>query len=84
MHDAVAVELVQADFDHVMAEHFKDSEQFIVYTKDQDYDLDTCLELCDSIELLNEEIFECRVEEQSHVVLAESDFNDMLQMEKNG
>lgn len=82
MHDAVAVELVQADFDYVMADHFDDGEQFIVYANDQDFDLDTCCEICDSIEVLNQDLVESQVEDRSHVALAESDFNEMLQMEE--
>lgn len=84
MHDAVAVELAQTDFDYVMAEHFSDREQFILYASEQDFDLDTCLEVCESIELLNQDILECRIEERSHIALAESDFKEMLQMEENG
>ncbi|QLQ80249.1 hypothetical protein HG537_0D02500 [Torulaspora globosa] len=79
MHDAVAVELAQTDFDYVIAEHLTDKEQFILYASEQDFDLDTCLEICEGIELLNR----CCVEERSDVALAESDFKEMLQMEEN-
>ncbi|QLL34331.1 hypothetical protein HG536_0G01900 [Torulaspora globosa] len=84
MHDAVVVELAQTDFDYVLAEHFNDKEQFILYANEQDFDLDTCLEICDGIELLNQDIIECQVEERSDIALAESDFKEMLQMEENG
>lgn len=59
---SVSVEFVRADTDSVLAEHFTDEEQFIKFSRDQDFDIETCLELCDTVEVLNGSIRETRMD----------------------
>lgn len=81
MHDAVAVELVHEDMDQVMAENFTDQEQFVLWVRDQDYDLDTCLELCDVVHFLNEDTSERETEESCSLTEAEYDFAKLRDLE---
>lgn len=82
MNDAVAVELVLNDIDDVMADHFTDQEHFTRYVNEQDYDLDTCLGLCDSVQLLNQDTCERDMEEGIDIVAAGNDFEEMLSIQE--
>lgn len=82
MNDAVAVELVLNDIDDAMADHFNDQEHFTIYANEQDYDLDTCLGLCDSVQLLNQDICERNMEERIDIVAAGNDFKEMISIQE--
>lgn len=74
MSDQIAVQLVNNDFDQVLAEHFSDKEQFLLFARDQDFDLDTCLELCDHVAYLNEDVSNNALEDRPEIVGANKDF----------
>ncbi|QEU60570.1 hypothetical protein KDRO_D02590 [Kluyveromyces lactis] len=74
-HDSVSLQLVKEDCDRVFAEHFNDAEQFIVYSRQQDFDLDTLMELCDTIETLNGSTVETR----NDMLSAQFDFRTKLE-----
>ncbi|CDO92886.1 unnamed protein product [Kluyveromyces dobzhanskii CBS 2104] len=74
-HDAVLLQLVSEDCDQVFAEHFNDAEQFLIYSRQQDFDLDVCMGLCDTIETLNASTAETR----SDMLSAQFDFKTKLQ-----
>ncbi|KAM3163728.1 hypothetical protein ACU8KH_02202 [Lachancea thermotolerans] len=84
MQDAVSVEMMGTDLDQTLSEHFTEAEQFWLYARDQDYDLDTCLELCDHVQLLNEDILTNNVEQRPEIVRAELDFAKFESREKSG
>lgn len=75
LHDFVSIQLVREDYDHVLEEYFSDKEQFIVYTRNQDYDLDTCMDMCDTVAILNENTTETRFD----MLSAQYDFKMKLQ-----
>ncbi|AMD21139.1 HEL142Cp [Eremothecium sinecaudum] len=56
MQDTVALELVGNDFPSVLEEYFSDKEQFLLFANEQDFDLDTCMTLCDTVGCLNEQL----------------------------
>lgn len=82
MKDAVAAQLAQSNFDEVMADHFNDEEHFIIYARNQDYDLDTCHLICDSVELLNQDTSERNIEQRDDMAAADSDFKEIISMEE--
>lgn len=82
MHDAVAVELVHEDIDQILPDNFTEQEQFVFWAKDQDYDLDTCFELCDIVQFFNEDTSERESEEGWGMGAAESDFAKLRDLEE--
>lgn len=81
MHDAVAVESMHEGMDQILADNFTEQEQFVFWARDQDYDLDTCLELCDVVQFFNEDTSEKEAEEGWGMAAAESDFAKLRDLE---
>ncbi|AGO09903.1 AaceriAAL088WAp [[Ashbya] aceris (nom. inval.)] len=52
--DILELDIVRNDIGPVLEEYFTDREQFVLYAQEQDYDIDTCMELCDTVRCLNE------------------------------
>lgn len=75
LHDSVSVELIKEDYDKILSDHFTDSEQYLIYSKHQDFDLNSCMELCDTVETLNQTITETRMD----MLKVQFDFNSYLQ-----
>lgn len=83
MQDHVSIQMMKSDFDETLEEHFTEVEQFWLYARDQDYDLDTCLDLCDHVQLLNEDILNNNFEERPEIIRAEVDFHHFESREKD-
>lgn len=83
MKDQVSRDLVQSDYDEVLAEYFTDKEQYLLFAQEQDFDLDTCLELCDQVKLLNDEMLDNKTEQKDEILQADLEFNAYIEDQEN-
>ncbi|SCV05823.1 LANO_0H15962g1_1 [Lachancea nothofagi CBS 11611] len=81
MKDQVSIELLDSNFDQTLADYFSNLEQFWLNAKDQDFDLDTCMELCDHVALLNEELTAQNSEEKTEIARTELEFEHVQKLD---